>query len=116
MADPKALAYSAPFDAAGLLAFFAARAVPGIEVVEGGTYRRSVRLPHGPAVVAMRAGAATWTLEAGDERDAPAAERLCRAMLDLEADPHAVDALLARDPLLAPLVAAVPGRRVSGTA
>ena len=111
-----ALDATAPLDAAGLLAFFAARAVPGVEEVDGGTYRRSVRLRHGPAVVAMDAGAATWSMEAGDERDAPAAERLCRAMLDLDADPEAVDGLLARDPLLEPLVAATPGRRVPGTA
>ena len=36
--------------------------------------------------------------------------------LDLDADPVAVDAALAEDPLLAPLVAAAPGRRVRGCA
>jgi AraC family transcriptional regulator, regulatory protein of adaptative response / DNA-3-methyladenine glycosylase II len=111
-----ALAATAPFDADGLLGFFAARAVPGVEEVDGGTYRRSVRLPHGPAVLAMDVGGLNWRMEAGDARDAAAAERCCRAVLDLDAEPEAIDGVLARDELLAPLVAAVPGRRVPGTA
>jgi AraC family transcriptional regulator of adaptative response / DNA-3-methyladenine glycosylase II len=112
------LAFAPPIDAAALLGFFAARAVPGIEAVEGATYRRSVRLAHGPAVVAMRVDGehASWRLEAGDERDATAAERRCRDVLDLDADPHAVDGALSADPLLRDLVAAAPGRRVPGSA
>jgi AraC family transcriptional regulator of adaptative response / DNA-3-methyladenine glycosylase II len=39
----------------------------------------------------------------------------CRRLLDLDADPMAVDALLASDPLLRPLVAAAPGKRVPRT-
>jgi AraC family transcriptional regulator of adaptative response / DNA-3-methyladenine glycosylase II len=39
----------------------------------------------------------------------------CRALLDLDADPVAVDEHLARDPRLAPLVASGPGRRVPRT-
>jgi AraC family transcriptional regulator, regulatory protein of adaptative response / DNA-3-methyladenine glycosylase II len=111
-----ALAAIAPFDAAGMLSFFAARAVAGVEEVVDGTYRRSVRLPHGPAVVAMHVEEATWTMESGDARDAGAAERCCRALLDLDADPGAIDPALARDPLREPLVTATPGRRVPGTA
>ena len=42
-----------PFDGDGLLAFLGPRAVPGIEEVDGGTYRRTLRLPHGPAVVEL---------------------------------------------------------------
>jgi AraC family transcriptional regulator of adaptative response / DNA-3-methyladenine glycosylase II len=36
-------------------------------------------------------------------------------MLDLDADPEAVDAVLSQDPLMAPLVASNPGRRVPRT-
>ena len=113
-----ALAFTPPLDTGALLAFFAARAVPGVEQVDGATYRRSVRLPHGPAVIAVEAtpDRVSWALEAGDERDAAAAERACRAVLDLGADPAAVDGALQGDPLLAPLVAAAPGRRVPGVA
>ena len=105
-----------PFHAASLLAFLAARAVPGVEAVDGATYRRSLRLPHGEAVIAVDLGGAApaWRLEAGDPRDAAAAEAACRALLDLDADPAAVDGILAGDPLLRASVAAAPGRRVPG--
>lgn len=39
----------------------------------------------------------------------------CRQLLDLDADPQAINAVLAADELLAPLVAARPGLRVPGT-
>ena len=101
-----------------LIAFLGARAVPGVEEVAGGTYRRSLRLPRGAGTLELRA-AGGGRLEAGfvvdDERDRAAAELRMRALLDLDADTQAVDAVLGRDPLLAPLVRATPGRRVPGT-
>ena len=55
------------------------------------------------------------TLRLSDPRDlAPAVARL-RRLLDLDADPAAVDGALAADPCLAPSVAAVPGIRLPGT-
>jgi AraC family transcriptional regulator of adaptative response / DNA-3-methyladenine glycosylase II len=51
-----------------------------------------------------------------DPRDEPAAIERCRWMLDLDTDPAAVDDALGSDELLAPLVAACPGRRVPGHA
>jgi AraC family transcriptional regulator of adaptative response / DNA-3-methyladenine glycosylase II len=48
-------------------------------------------------------------------RDLSVAIARCRRLLDLDADPVAVDALLAEDPVLAPLVAKAPGRRVPRT-
>ncbi len=50
-----------------------------------------------------------------DQRDLAIAISRCRRMLDLDADPVAVDELLANDPVLAPLVAKAPGRRVPRT-
>ena len=38
----------------------------------------------------------------------------CRRLLDLDADPRAIDEALAADPLLAPLVDEVPGIRLPG--
>ena len=55
-------------------------------------------------------------LRLADLRDLAAAVSRCRALLDLDADPLAVDAALGADPLLAPLVAARPGKRVAGAA
>src|SRR5690606_30121302 len=50
-----------------------------------------------------------------DLRDLQVAINRCRWLLDLDADPVAIDTALSADPLLAPLVAAAPGRRVPRT-
>ena len=101
---------------AGLLAFLTARAIPGIEAVRGGTYHRSLRLPHGAGVVALSDGGARVeaTLWLDDPRDLDVAVAHCRCLLDLDADPEAILATLAGDPIIGPLVAAAPGRRVPG--
>jgi AraC family transcriptional regulator of adaptative response / DNA-3-methyladenine glycosylase II len=105
-----------PFDGDGLLAFLAMRAVPGVEAVEGGTYRRVLSLPNGLGVVALtsRDDHVECVLRLADMRDLAAAVQRCRRLLDLDADPAAVDLALSADPLLAPLVARTPGLRVPG--
>ncbi|HEX7291751.1 MAG TPA: AlkA N-terminal domain-containing protein [Conexibacter sp.] len=113
------LRHRAPFDAAGLLAFLGARAVPGVEAWDqaSATYRRVLALPHGPGVAALAAGGpdhVACELRLSDLRDLAAAVQRCRRLLDLDADPVAVDDALASDPLLAPLVRRAPGRRVPG--
>jgi AraC family transcriptional regulator of adaptative response / DNA-3-methyladenine glycosylase II len=116
------LPYTGPLDAAGLLGYFARRAVPGIEHVTDRTYERSLTLPHGAGVVGLALGEAgdgaplRGELTLADARDRPAAERLLGALLDLDHDPGPVRALLGSDPLLGPAVAAAPGRRVPGAA
>jgi AraC family transcriptional regulator of adaptative response / DNA-3-methyladenine glycosylase II len=54
-------------------------------------------------------------LTLADLRDLATAISRCRWLLDLDADPVATGALLAADPVLAPLVAKAPGRRVPRT-
>jgi AraC family transcriptional regulator of adaptative response / DNA-3-methyladenine glycosylase II len=110
------LPYRAPLDAAGLLAFLALRAIPGVEEALDGAYRRSLRLPHGGGVVELRpldghVQARYWL---DDLRDLAAAMQRSRALLDLDSDPHAVVQALGGDSLLGPLVHAAPGRRVPG--
>ena len=111
------LAYREPFDAGQLLGFLGARAIPGVEQFAGGSYRRTMALEHGDAVVGLRPGPghieASFVVE--DLRDLTAAVNRCRRLLDLDADPEAADATLGSDPLLGPLVAARPGLRVPGT-
>jgi AraC family transcriptional regulator of adaptative response / DNA-3-methyladenine glycosylase II len=106
----------APFDGDALLRFLGARAAPGLEELVGGVYRRTLSLPRGPAVVelAPRTGHVQCVLALTDIADLAAAIGRCRRLCDLDADPRAVDAVLARDPLLRPLVEAAPGRRVPG--
>jgi len=110
------LAVRAPFDGAGVVAFLGLRAIPGIEEVVGATYRRTLRLPRAPGIVELEPAAdhVRARLRLGDLRDLAAAVQRCRRLLDLDADPVAVDAVLGADPLLARLVAADPGRRVPG--
>jgi AraC family transcriptional regulator, regulatory protein of adaptative response / DNA-3-methyladenine glycosylase II len=113
------LRHRAPLDAIGLLAFLGARAVPGVEAwdPERAIYRRGLALPHGPAVVALspRSGDhIACELRLADLRDLAAAVQRCRRLLDLDADPVAIDDALAADPLLAPLVRRAAGRRVPG--
>lgn len=112
------LAARAPHDPAATLAFLAARAVPGVEDDADGAYRRTLRLPRGAGVVTLRPGPGhvRADLVLDDLRDLPVAVGRCRRLLDLDADPVAIDGVLGADPLLAPLVAAAPGLRVPGAA
>ena len=113
------LAARAPYDAAEVLLFLGAHAVPGLEDWDGTTFSRVLDLPHGSAVVhlsplADRPGVQA-RLRLADLRDLAAAVTRCRRMLDLDADPAAVDDLLAADPALTALVAGAPGRRVAAS-
>jgi AraC family transcriptional regulator of adaptative response / DNA-3-methyladenine glycosylase II len=111
------LAYRAPMELGALFAFFAQRAVAGIEEsTPAGTYRRTLRLPHGTGVAELAPGdgCVQCSLSLADVRDLGVAVARCRRLLDLDADPIAVASALASDPLVAPLVAAHPGLRVPG--
>jgi AraC family transcriptional regulator of adaptative response / DNA-3-methyladenine glycosylase II len=55
------------------------------------------------------------TLRLQDLRDLATAIARCRRLLDLDADPVAIDMQLSRDPMLEPLVRKAPGRRVPRT-
>lgn len=111
------LACRQPLAAGSLFGFLARRAVPGLEQAEAGHLQRSLRLPHGPGRVELAADdagvRARFTL--ADLRDLGAAIARCRHLANLDADPQAVDAALAEDPHLAPLVLARPGLRVPGS-
>ena len=110
------LAVREPFAAVELQAFLAARAVPGVEHWDGTTYGRALDLPGGHGTVnisfvARRDGrpAVRAVLRLADWRDLAAAVRRVRRLLDLDADPVAVDDALGADPALARWVAATPG-------
>jgi AraC family transcriptional regulator, regulatory protein of adaptative response / DNA-3-methyladenine glycosylase II len=107
----------APFDGEALVEFLGARAVPGVEEVVGGTYRRTVSLPRGIGIVALTpfADQVDCELRLEDLRDLSAAVQRCRRLFDLDADAPAVVEQLGSDPILGPLVAAAPGRRIPGT-
>jgi AraC family transcriptional regulator of adaptative response / DNA-3-methyladenine glycosylase II len=111
------LPFRAPLCPDNLFGHLAATAVPGVEEWRDGTYRRTLRLPHGHGVVTLRPlpDHIRCQLALTDLRDLSMAISRCRRLLDLDADPVAVDDLLGRAPVLAPLVAKMPGRRVPRT-
>lgn len=111
------LPYRAPLNPGNLFGHLAATAVPGVEEWRDGAYRRTLTLPYGHGVVALTPAAdhIACRLSLTDPRDLTRAISRCRWLLDLDADPVAVDAQLRTDPLLAPLVDAGPGRRVPRT-
>ncbi|MEJ7744832.1 MAG: AlkA N-terminal domain-containing protein [Nocardioidaceae bacterium] len=111
------LAVREPFDAAALLGFLAQRLIDGVEWADNGTYARTLRLPRGHGQVALTptvAGQVECVLRLTDLRDLSAAVERCRRLLDLDADPVAIDRHLATDALLHASVQAHPGMRVPG--
>ncbi|MFD1274677.1 DNA-3-methyladenine glycosylase 2 [Streptomyces kaempferi] len=111
------LPFRAPLNPDNLFGHLAATAVPGVEEWRDGAYRRTLRLPYGHGIVALtpHADHIGCRLTLSDLRDLTVAISRCRRMLDLDADPVAVDDQLRTDPLLAPLVDKAPGRRVPRT-
>ncbi len=110
------LAVRRPFDGGALLRFLARRAVPGVEDVADGAYRRTLRLPHGPGTVALtpECDAVRCVLRLHDLADLPPAVERCRRLLDLDADPVSIADGLSADPWLTPLLRRRPGLRVPG--
>jgi AraC family transcriptional regulator of adaptative response / DNA-3-methyladenine glycosylase II len=111
------LPFRKPFCPDNLFGHLAATAVAGVEEWRDGAYRRTIRLAHGHAVVGLRPTSdhVACQISLTDQRDLTSAISRCRWLLDLDADPEAVDAILSADPAMAALVAGNPGRRVPRT-
>jgi AraC family transcriptional regulator of adaptative response / DNA-3-methyladenine glycosylase II len=111
------LPYRAPLEPGNLFGHLAATGVPGVEEWRDGAYRRTLSLPYGHGIVSLtpHPDHIACRLSLTDPRDLTIAISRCRWMLDLDADPVAVDDQLRDDPLLAPLVGKAPGRRVPRT-
>ena len=113
------LPYREPFDP-GIFTFLAVRSIPGIEAGTPISYARTLRLPQGDARfrVEYDDGAPgrplTLTIGAVDLRDLPALLSRVRRLLDLDADPLAIDGALAGDSRLSAAVAGTPGIRMPG--
>jgi AraC family transcriptional regulator, regulatory protein of adaptative response / DNA-3-methyladenine glycosylase II len=113
------LPYRAPFDGAGTLAYLAARAVPGVEVVTERGVRRALRIAGRPLVaeVVLLGGNARSVEVRAIGADAThwlaLADRV-RAVFDLGADPGEIARQLGADPLLREALRRRPGVRVPG--
>ncbi len=112
------LSYREPFDWSYLYANLRAHVVDGVDDVSDGAYARVLRTPGGATQFSVRPGDSghlRCELTLTDLRDLTAVVARVRRLLDLDADPAAVDAILAADPASAPLVAERPGIRSLGT-
>src|SRR6476620_346101 len=116
------LVHREPYDAESLLGFLVARAVPGVEqgVLDSGGavrgLRRVVPTSHGPGTVDVEpaGGHVVARLRLPELSDLGHVVAGLRRLLDLDADPVAVDDVLRSDPALARLVGARPCLRVPG--
>jgi len=111
------LAYRPPYEWDAMLAFLAARAIPGVEVVSGNVYRRTIAIGINSGVISVTPADGNRVDVAVRFPDMAALPQIIarvRRVFDLAADPDTIGAHLALDPMLAPLVAARPGLRVPG--
>lgn len=105
-----------PLAAEELFGFLGARTIPGVEVFDGRTFRRSVRVDDAAAIVSLSPDDAGTSVELEiDATDAASVAERAGRLLDVETDPGPIEAVLAADPELRPLVRARPGVRVPGT-
>src|SRR5579864_1091657 len=112
------LHFRPPYHWQGMLDFLAARATPGVEVVESGSYRRTISL-HGHAgwfevSPDTSRDALVVNIEFGDPHSLFFIVERIRAMFDLNADWADIVQSLKSDPVLAARVDADPGLRVPG--
>jgi AraC family transcriptional regulator, regulatory protein of adaptative response / DNA-3-methyladenine glycosylase II len=112
------LSYRPPYDWESILAFLAARAIPGVEEVVSGAYRRSFAREGSHGIVEVRQDSKTQGLEVRVRYPEPTvllwiANRV-RAMFDLAGEPATIVEHFRRDPLLRRLVQRYPGLRIPG--
>ncbi len=112
------LRYRPPYDWPAMLAHLHARAVEGIERVEGETYHRTVLLDGAMGTVEIahqsQARSLAATIRFPNVRALPAIVARIRRAFDLGADVVAIGSHLARDRMLTSLIAARPGLRTPG--
>lgn len=112
------LRYRPPYDWESMLAFLGPRAIPGVESVGGGSYRRSIRVDANEGYVEVSLDQQPDTLLVRIHFPEPKAlflivERI-RRMFDLNADWQKIALRLEDDPILGKALKARPGVRVPG--
>ena len=111
------LPYRSPYDWDATLSFLMARAIPGVERIEGDRYRRSIALGKHAGTICVAPASKNCvdvTIRFPDISALPQVIARVRRVFDLAADPEMIGAHLSADPVLAPLVKARPGLRVPG--
>jgi AraC family transcriptional regulator, regulatory protein of adaptative response / DNA-3-methyladenine glycosylase II len=112
------LRFRPPYHWPGMLAFLAARATPGVEMVKAGAYFRSICVDGIAGYFAVsldeKHDSLSVQIQFGDPRSLFFIIERIRAMFDLNADWTDIARTLKRDPALVALVASAPGLRVPG--
>ena len=100
------------------MAFLAARATPGVEVVEAGCYRRTIAIGGKSGTIQVTQAATGTAIDLAvrfpDARALPVIVERVRRLFDLGADPSVIAEQLAGDPLLGPIIKRHPGIRTPG--
>jgi AraC family transcriptional regulator of adaptative response / DNA-3-methyladenine glycosylase II len=111
------LPYRLPFDWDRMLAFFAARATPGVERVEDGRYLRSVSIAGASGVIDIRDADGQLALSLhglGTDVLFSIVQRV-RHLFDLDTSADDIARVLSTDKVLRPLLKSNPGVRVPGS-
>lgn len=98
------LAYRPPYDWAHVIDFLAARATPGVELVEAGRYQRTIAVNDKTGTIAVSpaedGAALTLDVQFGDPRALLTIVERVRRIFDIGADPSIIAAQLSGDHLL----------------
>jgi AraC family transcriptional regulator, regulatory protein of adaptative response / DNA-3-methyladenine glycosylase II len=112
------LNFRPPYHWPGILDFLGPRATPGVELVEGATYRRTISANgfdgYFEATVDLSHDALIVRIDFPDPRSLFHIVEQIRAMFDLSADWTSIVKTLGSDPVLAPRLHSEPGLRVPG--
>lgn len=118
------LGYRPPFDLARMLDYLTFRAIPGVEDISSAQYRRTFRLGATRGTLGVTAGKKANTLDISIRDDVTAHSNTsppirqiaarARRIFDLDAEPTAIAAVLAQDPVLGPRLAQAGDIRVPG--
>lgn len=112
------LRYRPPYDWDSMLAYLAARAIPGVELVENGSYARTIESDGAVGFIQVvhlpRQNSLEVAIRFPEVRSLPTIVARVRRLFDTGADIETIDQHLSCDALLAPLVAQRPGLRAPG--
>ncbi|WP_305119238.1 DNA-3-methyladenine glycosylase family protein [Tahibacter harae] len=102
------------YPAEQVLAFYARRAIPGVELVEAGRYRRSFLHAGEPGWLQFDLGTGAVTVEHADPAALPLVLARLRLLFDVDAPQARIRRALGRDPRLAALLRVHGDIRVPG--
>ena len=110
------LAYRRPFNWRRMLGFFAARATPGVEQVDGERYLRTIRVGSECGIVDVHdiGGQLSLNLHGVGTTSLIAVVQRLRGLFDLDASASDVHSVLSKDKVLRRLLIKDPGIRVPG--